>query len=189
MCASIFALAAVTSNGVKIRCAAISTAAFRMRAALTTADVCVFALRRCFRVLAALQSSVALLGHSKSHHKKSHHDKSNHDKSHHDEAPANDVNGFCCHYSAVATDACNTCEAPSTTGSCATDAANCSGCGGAWCLAPTPAPTALTYVAPPTGVCCHYATDATDVCGTCKAPDDGNCGKDAGEHIFSRAWI
>jgi hypothetical protein len=120
------------------------------------------------------QPTAAILGHSNAHH---HH----HDKNHSSKEPANDEGAFCCHYSTVATDACNTCQAPSTTGHCAIAADNCTACGGAWCLPATPSPTPMNYVAPLPGICCHYATDITDVCGTCKAPDNGGCGKDAGK--------
>jgi hypothetical protein len=94
-------------------------------------------------------------------------------------APAvDDAGGYCCHYATDKADACGTCLAPGTTGHCAASALNCSGCGGDWCHAPTPAPTPAGYVAPPHGICCHYATDKTDVCGTCLAPDRSSCGTD-----------
>ena len=125
-----------------------------------------------FFLFLCLQPNAALLGHRHSHADAT------------SEAPPAD--GFCCHYATVAADACNTCMAPSTTGHCAIAAANCSSCGGQWCLPPTPAPTTVDFVAPPAptpGICCHYALDADDICGTCKAPDNGNCGKDAGKDI------
>lgn len=138
---------------------------------LKAKKVAAFVLCASLFALAALSSAgpnAALLGHRHSHADAT------------SEAPPAD--GFCCHYATVAADACNTCMAPSTTGHCAIAAANCSSCGGQWCLPPTPAPTTVDFVAPPAptpGICCHYALDADDICGTCKAPDNGNCGKDA----------
>jgi hypothetical protein len=59
-------------------------------------------------------------------------------------------------------------------GSCS---ASCTSCGGTFCGGEdeVAAPTEPTEPTEP-GICCHYATDAADICGTCKAPDDGNCG-------------
>ena len=105
------------------------------------------------------QPTASILGHSNAHH---HH----HDKNHSSKEPANDEGAFCCHYSTVATDACNTCQAPSTTGHCAIAADNCTACGGAWCLPATPSPTPMNYVAPLPGI--SATTPRTS--RTCAAP-------------------
>lgn len=50
--------------------------------------------------------------------------------------------------------------------------ASCTSCGATFCDASDPAVLAT----PEPGICCHYATDAADICGSCLAPDDSSCG-------------
>jgi hypothetical protein len=81
------------------------------------------------------------------------------------------LGGYCCQFALDTTDTCGTCLAKQDTGLCSQNTENCAACGGKFCenepVAETPAP----------GVCCHYALDASDICGTCLAPDHGHCGR------------